>query len=70
MGVSDKGDMQNVQCCGASRNVVGNYWSMFMQIICDPASPTEEVSISFFMNLLQIIFPNNVLVSKFHNECG
>ncbi len=36
--------------------------SMFAQIIRDPASYTEEVTIIFFM-----IFnvPNNVLVSKF-----
>ncbi len=39
--------------------------SMFMRIIRDPASPTEEVSIRFFYESLQIAFPNNVLVSKF-----
>ncbi len=38
---------------------------MFAQIIRDPASPTEEVSIRFFYKSLQIAFPNNVLVSKF-----
>ncbi len=41
---------------------------MFAQIIRDPASSTEEVSIRFFFyESLQIAFPNNVLVSKF---CG
>ncbi len=39
--------------------------SMFARIISDPASPTEEVSISFFYESLQISFSNNVLVSKF-----
>ncbi len=39
---------------------------MFRQIIRDPASSTEEVSIKvFFYKYLQIGFPNNVLVSKF-----
>ncbi len=27
MGVSGKGDMQNVQCWGGSRNVFGNHWA-------------------------------------------
>ncbi len=40
--------------------------SMFTQIICDPASLTEEVSIRFFYQSLPINFPNNVLVSTFH----
>ncbi len=44
--------------------------SMFVRIIRDPASPTEEVSICFFNESLQIAFPNNLLVSKFHNKCG
>ncbi len=44
--------------------------SMLAQIIRDPSSPTEEVSICFFYESLQIAFPNNVLVSKFHDECG
>ncbi len=44
--------------------------SIFVRIICDPASPTEEVSIRFFNESLHIAFPNNVLVSKFHDECG
>ncbi len=44
--------------------------SMFAQIIRDPASPTEEVSIRVFNESLHIAFPNNVIVSKFHNECG
>ncbi len=39
--------------------------SMFTQIIRDPASPTEEVSIRVFYECLQIAFPNNVLVSQF-----
>ncbi len=39
--------------------------SMFAQIIHDPASSTEEVSITFFYESLQITFPNNVLVSQF-----
>ncbi len=39
---------------------------MFAQIICDPASPPEEVNIRLFYESLQIAFPNNVLVSKFH----
>ncbi len=34
-------------------------------IIRDPASPTEEVSLRFLYESLQITFPNNVLVSKF-----
>ncbi len=39
--------------------------SKFAQIIPDPASPTEEVSIRFlFYECLQITFPNNVLVRK------
>ncbi len=37
---------------------------MFEQII-HPASPTEEVSIRFFYESLQIAFPNNMLVRKF-----
>ncbi len=40
--------------------------SMFAQIIRDPASPTEELSIRVFTESLQITFPNNVLISKFH----
>ncbi len=44
---------------------------MFAQIIHDSASPKEEVSIIvFFYESLQIAFPNYVLVSKFHDECG
>ncbi len=39
----------------------------FAQIICNPASPTDEVSITFFYESLQIAFPNNVLVSKFRD---
>ncbi len=39
--------------------------SMFARIIRDPASPTEEESIRFFYETLQIAFPNNVLVSQF-----
>ncbi len=40
--------------------------SDMFQIIRDPASPTEEVSIMIFFNeSLQITFPNNVLVSQF-----
>ncbi len=38
---------------------------MFARIIRDPASPTEELSIRFVYESLQISFPNNVLVSKF-----
>ncbi len=38
---------------------------MFAKIIRDPASPTEEVSIRFFYESLQIAYPNNMLVSKF-----
>ncbi len=38
---------------------------MFVQIIRDPASPPEEVSIRVFYESLQTAFPNNVLVSKF-----
>ncbi len=44
--------------------------SIFVQIIHDPASPTEELSIRFFNESLQIAFPYNVLISKFHDECG
>ncbi len=40
--------------------------SMFTQIIHDPASSSEEESIRFFYESLQIAFPNNVLVRKFH----
>ncbi len=43
---------------------------MFTQIIRDPAPSTEEVSIRVFNESLQIAFPNNVLISKFHDECG
>ncbi len=32
---------------------------LFAQIIRDPASSTEEVSIMFFYESLQIAFPNN-----------
>ncbi len=38
---------------------------MFTQIIRDPASSTEEVSITFFYEALQIAFPNNVLEIQF-----
>ncbi len=41
--------------------------SMFARIIHDPASPPEE---GFLNESLQIAFPNNVLISKFHDECG
>ncbi len=45
--------------------------SMFVRIICDPASSTEEeyeVFFFFFFNeSLQIAFPNNVLVSQFRS---
>ncbi len=34
--------------------------SIFAQIICDPASPTEDVSIRFFYESFQIAFPNNL----------
>ncbi len=34
--------------------------SMFVRIIRDPASSTEEVSIRVFYKSLQIAFPNNV----------
>ncbi len=34
--------------------------SMFVRIIRDPASSTEEVSIRVFYESLQIFFPNNV----------
>ncbi len=39
--------------------------SMFAQIIRDPALSIEEVSIKVFYESLQIVFPNNVLVSQF-----
>ncbi len=42
---------------------------MFARNIHDPVSPPEEVSVRFFNESLQIAFPNNVLVSKFHDEC-
>ncbi len=43
---------------------------MFVQIIRDPASPTEEVIwlYVFFYESLQIAFPNNVLVRKFRGK--
>ncbi len=44
--------------------------SMLAHIICDPASPPEEVSIRLFYESLQIAFPNNVLFSKFYDECS
>ncbi len=46
--------------------------SIFVRIIHDPASPTEEVCFFFFVfyESLKIAFPNNVLVSKFHDECS
>ncbi len=40
---------------------------MFVRIIHDPASSTEEVSIIVFYESLHIAFSNNVLVSNF---CG
>ncbi len=43
---------------------------MFTWITPDPASPAEEVSISFFYESLQIAFPNDVLVSKFQDKFG
>ncbi len=43
---------------------------MLSQIIRNPASPTEEVSTRFFKQSLQTAFPNNVLISKFDDECG
>ncbi len=39
--------------------------SVFMQIIRDLASSTEEVSIRFFYESLQIASPKNVLVCQF-----
>ncbi len=42
--------------------------SMFAQIIHDPASSTEEVSIRCFYEYLQRAFPNDVLVSQFHGK--
>ncbi len=56
----------------SERNVPSIYLnaSMFTQIIHDPASPTEEVSTRFFKLIFANTFPNNVLISKFHNECG
>ncbi len=44
--------------------------SMFVQIIPDPASPTEEVRKGFLNESLQTAFPNNVLMSKFQDECA
>ncbi len=44
--------------------------SMFMRIIRDPASPRRSEYTFFFYESLQIAFPNNVLVSKFQDECG
>ncbi len=38
---------------------------MFARIIHDQASPTEEANMSFNESL-QIAFPNNMLISKFH----
>ncbi len=43
--------------------------SMFVRIIHDPASPRRS-EYTFFYESLQIAFPNNVLVSKFQDECG
>ncbi len=40
--------------------------SVFVRIIRDPASSTEEVTIRVFYESLQIAFPNNVLVCQFH----
>ncbi len=50
---------------------VGSVWIylnpfIFVRIIRDPASP--EVSVRVFNESLQMAFPNNELVSKFHNE--
>ncbi len=45
----------------------GNAPPTYLNHLRDPASPTEEVSIRFFYQSLQIAFPNNVLVIKF---CG
>ncbi len=44
--------------------------SMLAQIIRDTASSTEEVSKVFLNESLQTAFPNNVLISKFHDELG
>ncbi len=33
MGVPDKGEMQNVQCCRASMNVVGNHWPKILIVL-------------------------------------
>ncbi len=41
---------------------------MFVRIIHDPASSTEEVSIRGFYESLQIAFPNNVPVSQFRGR--
>jgi len=41
-----------------------------MRTIRDPASSTEEGSIRGFNKSLQITFPNNVLICKFHGEFG
>ncbi len=43
---------------------------MFTRNIRDPDSPTEEVSIRVFKESLNIVFPNNVLICKFHYESG
>jgi len=42
MGMSDKGEIQNMQCCGASRNVVGNHWfkhHSLLNIVADHVHP-------------------------------
>ncbi len=43
---------------GMRRSPICLNLSMFTQIIGDPASPTEEVSIRVFYEPLQIAFPN------------
>ncbi len=50
---------------GMRRSLICLNASMFARINRDPASSTEEVSIRFFYESLQIAFLNNVLVSQF-----
>ncbi len=45
--------------------------SMYARIIRDPVSSTSTSEYKVFLNeSLQIDFPNNVLISQFHDECG
>ncbi len=53
---------------GSAPSIYLNAFYMFTWIIRDLASSAGEVKWGSFMNLLQIFFTNNVLVSQFHSS--